>query len=82
MGNSLVDMYPKCGSIEFAWRVFNKDAILECGYLDHHDIWTLHEMGARTQSTRAILTMQQVGVVSLMVASLVSLWAIAWLTCM
>jgi pentatricopeptide repeat protein len=24
VGNSLVDMYAKCGSIEDAWRVFNK----------------------------------------------------------
>jgi len=24
MGNSLVDMYAKCGSMEDAWRVFNK----------------------------------------------------------
>jgi pentatricopeptide repeat protein len=24
VGNSLLDMYAKCGSIEEAWRVFNK----------------------------------------------------------
>ncbi len=24
MGSSLVDMYAKCGSIEDAWRMFNK----------------------------------------------------------
>jgi pentatricopeptide repeat protein len=24
VGNSLVDMYAKCGSVEDAWRVFNK----------------------------------------------------------
>jgi len=24
VGNSLVDMYTKCGNIEDAWRVFNK----------------------------------------------------------
>ncbi len=24
VGNSLVDMYAKCGSLEDAWRVFNK----------------------------------------------------------
>jgi hypothetical protein len=32
----LVDMYAKCGSMEYAWSVFNKDAILRCGYLDCH----------------------------------------------
>jgi hypothetical protein len=26
VGSSLVDMYAKCGSIEDAWRVFNKNS--------------------------------------------------------
>ncbi len=31
VGNSLVDMYAKCGSMGDAWRVVQKDAISRCG---------------------------------------------------
>ncbi len=39
VGCSLVDMYAKCGSIEDAWRVFNKmpsQDISRCGCLECH----------------------------------------------
>ncbi len=37
LGTGLVDMYAKCGSIEYAWRVFNKmpfrDVVMILGHV-------------------------------------------------
>jgi pentatricopeptide repeat protein len=43
VGNSLMDMYVKCGSMEDAWRVFNK--LMQCGLLEYH-AWGICHAGA------------------------------------
>jgi pentatricopeptide repeat protein len=48
-------MYAKCGSIEVAWRVFNKMPSWNIVTLGPHDLWTLHEIWRRAESIRAIL---------------------------
>jgi len=46
VGNCLIDMYAKCGSIEDAWRVFNR--------MTTHDGLECHEMWPRAQGSGAI----------------------------
>jgi pentatricopeptide repeat protein len=55
VGSSLVDMYAKCGSIEDAWRVFNKMPSQKCAHWEDHDIRTC-EMWAREEGTWTIST--------------------------
>jgi pentatricopeptide repeat protein len=55
MGNSLVDMYAKCGSIQDAQLVFNRDGHTRCGLMEVHDFGTC-EMWARAAGIETVST--------------------------
>jgi len=110
VGSSLVDMYAKCGSIEDAWRVFNKmpsrDVVtwtamilghVKCGQgqkalelfqqMQREGVWpnSVTFVGV-LNACASVIALERAGLFISrsfkVVWRLMSLWQIAWLTCM
>ncbi|CAK9875535.1 unnamed protein product [Sphagnum jensenii] len=80
VGSSLIDMYAKCGSIDDAWRVFNRmptqDVVSwSVMILGHVKVW------ASTKGIGTILRNAMQRGAAKMVMSLMYLWVIDLLTC-